>query len=710
MKNDIQYFVDTIMNDKTKHELVIKGWCFDRKTHEIPTISTKKNTNIKSVQVENIHRPDVNEKNALSNRNKAGFIIYLTYGQPKGAARVIFSNTAGDERRVSFNLSKKYQFNASKKNVYSKFLIDLKRGLSYLERNGLDATIKKIRMKKSVQSNVFSEWIERNEDKMDSNSQIEEINTFALKPLISIIMPVYNVDNKWLEKCIDSVRKQNYPYWELCIADDCSTKRNVRPLLNMYSHKDQRIKVVFREENGHICKATNTALSIANGEYIGLLDNDDELAPNALYEVVKIINNNPALDLIYSDEDKIDKFGKRMDPTFKPDWSPDLLMGTNYICHFGVYRKSIVDKIGGFRPGYEGAQDYDLVLRFTEQTQNVGHIPKLLYHWRMLESSTAVNQDSKGYAFEAGRLALEDSLKRRKIRGSVSNAAGLGLYDVHYDIMEEEMVSIIIPTRDGFDDLKKCVESIYEKTVYPNFEIIIADNGSKDENVLALLEKYKKEHDLFHVQKIDIPFNYAKINNLASKKASGKYILFLNNDTEVISPDWINNMVSFAQFDRIGAVGAKLLYPDNTIQHAGVVMGLGGAAGHCHHTFPNGDFGYFGRLAINVNYSAVTAACMMVKKSDFETIGGFNEELQVAFNDVDLCLRLRKLGKYNVWLHAVELYHFESKSRGYENSPIKQVRFAQETEYMFEHWGDVIKNDPFYNPNLTLEKGDYSLR
>ena len=501
--------------------------------------------------------------------------------------------------------------------------------------------------------------------------------------------------------------------WELCMADDASTDPNVKKILTEYQQLDERIRVVFREQNGHISEATNSALAIATGEFVALLDNDDELAINAFYEVVKVLNENPELDLIYSDEDKIDMDGNRSDPAFKPDWSPDLLLGTNYISHLGVYRRSILEEIGGFRKGYEGSQDYDLVLRFTEKTtkERIKHIPKVLYYWRMLPTSTAVDQGSKGYAFEAGLRAVQDALVRRGINGHATHGAANGLYDVYYDIESEKLVSIIIPTKNGYKDVQRCVSSIIEKTTYQNYEIIMADNGSTDPKMHELYAEFEQQlPGRFFVESIDIPFNFSTINNRAAKKAHGEYLLFLNNDTEVITENWLTLMVSFAQQERIGCVGAKLLYPNNTVQHAGVILGLGGVAGHGHYGYPHGDLGYFGRLAINVNYSAVTAACLLMKKADFDAVGGFEEAFTVAFNDVDLCLKVQALGRDNVWLHEAELYHFESQTRGYDDKGKKKKRFEQEKVMMEEKWGPLIENDPFYNPNLTRDIPNFSLR
>jgi glycosyltransferase involved in cell wall biosynthesis len=523
-------------------------------------------------------------------------------------------------------------------------------------------------------------------------------------------MPVYNVEEQWLRACIASVRSQYYQNWELCIADDCSSDTHIKPLLEEFKMLDSRIKVVYREENGHISEASNSALAIATGEFVGLLDNDDTLADFALYEVVKLLNEHPEADLIYSDEDKLSEDNKRSQPFFKTDWAPDILLATNYICHFGVYRKAIMDEIGGFRKGYEGAQDYDLVLRFTEKTDRIFHIQKILYHWRMISNSTAVNPESKGYAFEAGLRSLEDALERRGIEGAVTHGAFPGVYNIEYEIVNNGLVSVIIPTRDNATDLKACIDSIFEKTIYEKFEIIVADNGSEKEETFKLFEYYTKKYpNQFKVVRIDIPFNFSKINNLAAEESKGEYLLFLNNDITVITKGWMKRMVSYAQQEHVGAVGAKLYYFDNTIQHAGVLLGMGGVAGHGHVGYPRGDYGYFGKLVTTNNYTSVTAACMMVKRADFDRVNGFEEKLTVAFNDVDFCLKLYEAGKFNVWLHNVELYHYESKSRGAEDTYSKYKRFNSEIKYMKDHWLKYIKNDPYYNRNLTRVDGNYAI-
>lgn len=552
-------------------------------------------------------------------------------------------------------------------------------------------------------------------ERYDTAAVRSEIEQFGYKPLISLLVPVYNVDPQWLQRCVDSVRNQYYGNWELCLADDCSTDKRVKPLLEKLSAEDDRIKVVFREKNGHISRSTNSALAIATGEFIGLLDNDDELAPQALYEVVKLLNEQPETDLIYSDEDKINEKGVRSDPHFKPDYSPDLLLSTNYISHFGVYRKSIVDAIGGFRVGYEGSQDYDLVLRFVEQSDpsRIRHIPKVLYYWRTLATSTASSGGAKSYASDAGLRALQDAVNRRGVSAEVVDTDANGIYSVHYAIEDPALVSVIIPTKNGYDNIERCVTSIIDNTTYSNYEIIIADNGSTNPHMFDLYQRYIDQlGSRFRVEEIDIPFNFSRINNIAAQHAKGKYLLFLNDDTEVIEPDWMTRMVSFAQLDRVGVVGAKLYYPTETIQHAGIVLGLGGVAGHILVGAARTHLGYFGRLIENVNYSAVTAACCMIKADDFHAIGGFDENLAVAYNDVDMCLRVRsKLGKDNVWAHEVELYHYESVTRGYDvKSREKLARLERESQKMRKKYGQLIDNDPYYNPNLSRTSGNCWVR
>ena len=711
MNEDIKVIFDSIYRDKTTNNLTITGWALDTITKESPTFTINNENQVSAYNIQRVLREDVNQIYQTEPAIEAGFVVTLEGIKQKKVLPFNFQSSA-HVVTVDFPLNKKYPVIPGTEDKVTRLWIKAKKGFKYMAKNGISHTIQRAKIEKLRNQASYPNWLARNEV-LDIEAMTQEIATFHYQPKISIAMPVYNVEEKWLRLCIDSILNQVYTNWELCMADDASTDPNVKKILTEYQQLDERIRVVFREQNGHISEATNSALAIATGEFVALLDNDDELAINAFYEVVKVLNENPKLDLIYSDEDKIDMDGNRSDPAFKPDWSPDLLLGTNYISHLGVYRRSILEEIGGFRKGYEGSQDYDLVLRFTEKTtkERIKHIPKVLYYWRMLPTSTAVDQGSKGYAFEAGLRAVQDALVRRGINGHATHGAANGLYDVYYDIESEKLVSIIIPTKNGYKDVQRCVSSIIEKTTYQNYEIIMADNGSTDPKMHELYAEFEQQLlGRFFVESIDIPFNFSTINNRAAKKAHGEYLLFLNNDTEVITENWLTLMVSFAQQERIGCVGAKLLYPNNTVQHAGVILGLGGVAGHGHYGYPHGDLGYFGRLAINVNYSAVTAACLLMKKADFDAVGGFEEAFTVAFNDVDLCLKVQALGRDNVWLHEAELYHFESQTRGYDDKGKKKKRFEQEKVMMEEKWGPLIENDPFYNPNLTRDIPNFSLR
>ena len=540
----------------------------------------------------------------------------------------------------------------------------------------------------------YLKWLEKNEKEC-------KIESLEYNPLISLIIPVYNVEPQLLKECINSVLNQRYENFEICLADDCSTNEETKKCLRDFESKDDRIKVVYREKNGHISKASNSALEIASGEYIGLLDNDDMLHKDALYEVVKVLNTDKSIDMVYTDEDKIALNGKRYFPHFKPDFSPDTLFSSNYICHFTVLRKSIVDDIGGFRSEYDGSQDYDLFLRFTEKTNNIHHIHKILYHWRMIEGSTSSDASSKNYAYEAGKRALEDCLKRRGISATVSMIGTPQMYEINYNVKNNPLISIIIPTKDKSDVLERCLKSIYNKTDYKNFEIIVVDNNSIEEKTFTLLDNYKKKYNNFSYITIKCPFNYSYLNNEAVKKANGEYIVLLNNDTEIITCSWLTKMVGYASQSHVGCVGAKLLYPTDTIQHCGVVVGCAGIAAHAFIGTGLNQFGYFGRLVATYDWACVTAACLMIKKSKYLEVDGLDENLKVAYNDVDFNIKMLQKGYYNVVLPSVMLYHYESLSRGNDLSEEHKQRFIGEVNYMCDKWGSTGLYDRFYNDNFS---------
>lgn len=543
-----------------------------------------------------------------------------------------------------------------------------------------------------------------------------EIDTFRYNPRISIITPVYNVDDIWLEKAINSVIAQVYENWELCIVDDASTREHIRKTLARYMEKEQRIKVKYLTENQGISGASNEALSLSTGEFVGFLDHDDELSINAFYEVVKLLQQRPDADMIYSDEDHKDIKGRRKDAYFKPDWSPDLFLSNMYTCHFGVYRKKLIDEIGGFRKGLEGSQDYDLVLRLTERTDKIYHIPKILYHWREIPGSTSVRYQVKSYADINARKALNDALIRRNIRADVLTGKYPGFFRVKREIKGNPKVSIIIPTKNKFKVLKKCINSIIERTDFKNYEIIVIDNNSNDPRTLEYLGSISKEPNI-SILKYQEAFNFSAINNFAVKRSKSEYLLFLNNDTEVILAEWLSAMLEHAQRKEVGAVGCKLLYPNDKIQHAGVILGISGkrgklgVAGHSHKNISNSSRGYYGRPHVIHNLSAVTGACFMIRRNVFDEVGGFDENLGIAFNDIDICLKIREKGYLVVYTPYSELYHYESLSRGYEDTPEKEERFKKECKYIRDKWGRIIdKGDPYYNPNLTLEREDFTIR
>lgn len=542
----------------------------------------------------------------------------------------------------------------------------------------------------------------------------EKIGSFQSRPLISVIMPTYNSNPIFLKEAIESVRNQIYQNWELCIADDASTNSNTLQLLKQYQDLDARIKLVFRKENGHISEASNSALKLATGDYIALLDHDDLLSADALFWVTDSINRNPDAGIIYSDEDKIDANSEEKDPYFKCDWNRELFIGHNMISHLGVYRTSLVKEVNGFRKGYEGSQDYDLACRIVLLIKpgQIVHIPHLLYHWRMVEGSTSIGVKEKPYARIAGQRVLNEFLLAINIKGKVERMP-VGIYQLHPAPPDNPpQVTIIIPTKNKVKYLKKCISGILKLTTYPNYDLLIVDNGSVEPETLSYLEKLSLMQARITVLKDDRPFNFSSLINQAVNFAKGDFVTLLNNDTEVITPEWLTEMVSLAMLEKIGAVGAKLWYEDKTLQHGGIILGLGadGVAGHMHHRLPKGNHGYFGRASITQELSAVSAACMVVNKKIFREVGGFDEtNLAIAFNDVDFCLKLRKAGYRNLWTPNAELYHYESISRGNDKNDEHTKRFAQEVEFMKKKWGELLKNDPAYNPNLTLEKEDFSL-
>lgn len=551
---------------------------------------------------------------------------------------------------------------------------------------------------------AYQKYVEAHQPTEQDRKKAEAaMEKFKKNPVISIVMPTYNVDEKWLKKAVKSIEDQWYSKWELCICDDASSDQNLIEIIKEYASKNEKIKAVFRKENGGIVKASNNAIELATGEFIAFLDNDDELTPDALFEVVKALQEKE-YDFIYSDEDKLDLEGNRCDPFFKPDWTPDLLLSENYTCHLSVYRASLINELGGLTEESSGCQDYDLVLRVTEKTDKIKHIPKILYHWRKIPGSTAATVDAKPYVFVRAKETLLRAMKRRGIKGTVEDGLFQTSFRVKRHIEGKPLVSIIIPFKDKADILKVCIESILKKSTWENYEIILVDNQSNQLETKEYIQQLKYNKKI-KVLQYDNPFNFAAINNFAAQQSEGEYLLMLNNDTEVISPDWIESMLEHAQRKEVGAVGAKLIYPNELIQHAGVIVGLNGIANHAFGKTHRNEQVYFGQADVIRNYSAVTGACMMVRKEVYEKMGGLNEkDLAITFNDIDFCLRLRENEYLIVYTPFAELYHHESLSRGYEVA-MKEVQYMQR-----KHAGILKSGDPYYNNNLTQERFDFSLR
>ncbi|MDQ7990027.1 MAG: glycosyltransferase family 2 protein [Candidatus Dactylopiibacterium sp.] len=567
----------------------------------------------------------------------------------------------------------------------------------------------------------YSEWISAVETPREAawKAAAAGLAGKASRPLFSIVVPVYNTDPVHLEECLASVREQLYPHWQLCIADDASRAPHVKEILQRHAAADARIRIAWRERNGHISAASNSALELATGDWIVLLDHDDVLAPQALLAAAQSIEAHPQARILYSDEDKLDEHGERRDPFFKPAWNPDLLWSQNYISHLGIYRHDLVRQAGGFREGFEGSQDYDLLLRCLGALGTPGdsgrivHIPEVLYHWRMAEGSTARGHAQKDYASEAGRRALQDffDCHHPGVRASI---VAPGIYRHAWPLPDQApLVSLIVPTRDAHEILRTCIESILASTTYPNYEILVVDNQSRCERTLAYLRELEaapRSPGRVRVLHYDAPFNYSAINNFAVRHARGEIVGLINNDVEVISPGWLGEMVSHALRPDIGCVGAKLYYPDNTLQHGGVVLGIGGVAGHAHKHLAREEGGYFSRMHTLYNPSAVTAAVLLVRKRVFQEAGGLDEvNLRVAFNDVDFCLRVREAGYRNLWTCHAELYHHESKTRGTDSTPDKQARFVAETRWMQQRWAAELAADPAYHACLSRQHENFSL-
>ena len=587
----------------------------------------------------------------------------------------------------------------------------------YLKKYGKKNTIKKIisivlnpiRFFQNKKLKEYKTWIKNNEPSKEEIEKQRKVK-FSKEPKISIIVPLYNTKEVFFKELINCLKNQTYSNWELCLADGSPV---LNKKLEKYYLNDNRIKYKFLNKNEGISSNTNEALKLVTGDFIALLDHDDLLPDFALFEVVRCINENPNVEFIYTDEDKISKKEKRFDPFFKTDFAIDTLRSQNYICHLSIFKKELMDKLKGFRKEFDGAQDYDIFLRMTEivDYKNIIHIPKILYHWRVHKQSTSKVSEAKPWAFEAGRKTINDHIKRIGLKARVENGIAIGTYKVDYEFDKKSKVSILIPNKDSIDDLKKCINSILDKTTYNNYEIIVIENNSENQETFEYYNELKKNKKIKILEYKEKGFNYSKIINYGVKNCDGDYILQLNNDTELITPDWLEKMLGFCTQKRIGAVGVKLLYPDESVQHAGVLLGMGGIAGHYFKYINRYETGYFSRAVTIQNMTAVTAACMMTKKEIFEQVGYMNEELEVAFNDIDFCLKIRQAGYDIVYNPYIELWHYESKTRGEENTPEKVKRFNNEVEIFKKYWQKELDlGDPYYNINLRLDNDQCAIK
>ena len=598
----------------------------------------------------------------------------------------------------------------------------LRRAIVALKQRGLLGSVKRLRSQVVAARRLglthatgesYADWIAKYDtfSEADLDAMRRHHQSLDYQPLVSVVLPVYNTTPEYLRACIDSVFSQTYDNWELCIADDHSPEDEPRRLIQEYAARDARVRYVFRKEQGGIANCTNSALAMVEGEFVALLDHDDLLSAHALYMVVNELNNNPELDLMFSDEDKIDGFGVRYEPYFKSSFNYELLLGQNCISHLGVYRAELIKRLGGLRHDLDGSQDHDLALRVVKQSQpsRIAHIPHILYHWRVFSGSGSFSTDHLDRAVAAGVRAVQEHLEDEV--DAIVEPAGVGGYlRVRWPLPRKlPEVSVIVPTRDNAQLLGDCMEGLLNQTDYKNAKVVIVDNGSRDEATLALLESLDKELNV-RVLRYDKPFNYSAINNFAVEHIQSDYLCLLNDDIQMIEENWLSEMMALAVREGVGSVGARLLYADRSVQHAGVVLGVMGVANHLHRNVNVDHPGYFGRLQLCQELSGSTGACLVVKRSVYEELGGLDEtNLAVAFNDVDFCLRLREVGYRNLWTPHATLFHMESASRGSDMDDDKFQRFEKEVHYMQRRWGDALEQDPFYNPNLSLKGDDMSL-
>lgn len=684
-------------------QFVLTGWCVAGEQTKCQAQVDGKNV---PIDVQWKYRKDVMDVfPELEETVKCGFEIYVPEQNGRKLSLHLYANEKENKYIVSLD---KVRHGESGHDTVSLF----QKGICYWKQYGVKRTIRKIirKMQGKKDTVSYEDFLKKYGVKEEELARQRQ-EVFENGPCFSIAVPLYQTKEKYLREMIESVQAQTYTNWELCLADGSGREHSLQPVVGEYIAKDKRIKYCLLDSNEGIAGNTNEALKMADGDFVVLTDHDDLLSPEALYQCAKAVQKEPQTDVIYSDEDKVDMSGKKFfEPHFKSDYNIDLLCTMNYICHLFVVRKDVMERAGLFESCYDGAQDHDFILRCTEKAEHIVHIPKVLYHWRCHAQSTSENPESKLYAFENGCKAVKAHYDRIGIPAEVEQGPFYGMYRTHYLWKEQPLVSILIPNKDHVTDLKKCMDSIEEKSTYRNFEFIIVENNSTEEETFAYYKEIEKR-DNVRVLYYKEDFNYSRINNFGAKEANGEYVLLLNNDTEMIEPDSIKEMLDVCMRPDVGIVGAKLIFEDNTIQHAGVIIGFGGVAGHAFIGQDRDDNGYFSRIISVQDLSAVTAACLMVRRSVFDEVEGLNEEFKVAFNDIDFCLKVRKAGYLVVYNPYAQFYHYESKSRGQEDSADKVARFQQEIGLFGERWGELLEHgDPYYNPNLTLDKADFSLK
>ncbi len=704
LRHEIDYCLDS--QELQQNQLVISGWFVGSPQRRLEVLVNGKEA--KDVEVIRRDRLDVKKLyDTEPSLRDAGFRIKIPYEKKQKVTLIFLDGERKSREKIVLDQGK---------GSFATLQRKARKVLSVLRHRGIGATIqlfrRHFRMKRGAEE--YEAWrLRRIPGEKELQQQREK--HFSYEPKISVVVPLYKTPEKFLREMIASVCNQTYGNWELCLSDGGGVSAEypqgtLHDILKSYQ-KEERIKVVVSQEPLQISSNTNAAISIATGEFIAFMDHDDLLTPDALFEMVKAINKHPQVEVLYSDEVKIDMNGLHyFSPHFKPDFSLFYLRNVNYISHLNVVRTDLCRRLGGLREEFDGAQDHDFILRCVDETRQIVHVPQVLYHWRSHQDSTAENPESKLYAFEAGKRAIGEHLKRNHISATVEDREHFGFYKVTYDLEEEPLVSVIIPNKDAAEDLRTCIESIEQKSTYQNLEYIIVENNSVTKEIFDYYKELEETNPRVKVCYYEGGFNYSKINNFGVPYAKGEYLLFLNNDTELLAPDSIRDMLSICMQDRVGVVGAKLLYPDDSVQHAGVIVGLGGVAGHCFLGIDREEAGYFARALCTQNYSAVTAACMMSRRSVFEEVGGFTEELAVAFNDIDYCLKTLEAGKMVVFSPEALLRHYESKSRGSDQTPEKMARFQGEMERFNNRWMEFQqKGDPFYNPNLTLSREAFEL-